>query len=274
MIESEGAVEPHDAAAYFGREAQFAREALGMSQVALATELHYQQPYVSKVERGAQFASEEYAAGLDRLCRTPGVYVRLRARLSEHGHPGWFVPYVKLEASARAISEYSSAVVVGLLQTADYATAIFRAALPREDDTQTKGRVAARLRRQEILERKAPPLLWAILHESALRTVVGSRAIMRAQLEYLIHKSQGPHVAVQVLPFDSGAPASSIPFILLTQADGNNVVWSESRGQGHMNDSTAVVTYAQDTYERMRAQALSPDKSRDLISQVMEEHAR
>ncbi|MFD8969265.1 Scr1 family TA system antitoxin-like transcriptional regulator [Streptomyces sp. NPDC059568] len=274
MIEAEGADEPQDAAAYFGREAMFAREALGLSQVALATELHYQQPYVSKVERGAQFASEEYAAGLDRLCRTPGVYARLRERLSKRGHPGWFIPYLNLEKAATRVEDYSNAFVMGMLQTAEYAEATFRAVHPRETDDQIKARVEARLRRYEVMRREAPPLLWVILHEAVLRTVVGSPAVMVAQLDHLISEAASPHITLQVLRYKAGAPASSLPFTLLTPDDGATVLYSETRDQGHVIDSAAAVGSAQATYERLRAAARSPEKSVSLFREIAEEHTR
>ncbi|MCQ9706382.1 MULTISPECIES: helix-turn-helix transcriptional regulator [Streptomyces] len=52
------------------------REALELSQAQFADKLHYKQAQVSKVESGAAFASEDFAAGLDRVAGTPGVYAR------------------------------------------------------------------------------------------------------------------------------------------------------------------------------------------------------
>ncbi|MEU7266102.1 helix-turn-helix transcriptional regulator [Streptomyces albidoflavus] len=48
------------------------REALELSQAQFADKLHYKQAQVSKVESGAAFASEDFAAGLDRVAGTPG----------------------------------------------------------------------------------------------------------------------------------------------------------------------------------------------------------
>lgn len=266
--------EPEDGAAYFGQEVKYAREHAGMTQQSLADKVHYKRPYVTKVEGGTLLASEQFAAVCDDIFRTPGYFTRLRRRISERGHPGWFVPYLKLEREASAVIDYSNAFIMGMLQTPQYAEATFRATHPRESDEQIWGRVEARLRRRDVMERESPPLLWVILHEAALRTVVGGRSVMAGQLEHLVAEAASPHVTIQVLTYEAGAPASSLPFILLTQGDGATVLYSETRDMGHVSDSVEAVASAQATYDRLRAAALSPDDSLALIHKIAEEHAR
>ncbi|WP_055497623.1 helix-turn-helix domain-containing protein [Streptomyces albus] len=265
--------EPSNGAAYFGEEVKALREALGLSQGKFADRLHYQQAQVSKVENGTVLASEAFAEAMDRVAGTPGTYARLRAKLSKQGHPEWFIPYVELEKTAAKVEDYSNAFVVGALQTAEYAEAVFRAAHPRETDAQIKHRVELRLRRHEVLDHVSPPLLWVILHEAVLRVVVGSSAVMAGQLEHLLRMAADPHVCLQVLQFTAGAPASGLPFTLLMQADGTTVLYSETTGQGHVNDSTTAVRGWTATYERLRAAAESEARSLRLIHSIMEEHA-
>lgn len=271
--EADQAQGPANGAAYFGNEVKALREALGLSQEKFAERLHYQQAQVSKVENGTVLASEAFAEALDRVAGTPGTYARLRAKLSKQGHPEWFIPYVELERTAAKVEDYSNAFVMGALQTAEYAEAVYRAAHPRESDAQIERRVELRLRRQEVLARDAPPLLWVILHESVLRTVVGSSAVMVGELEHLLRMAANPHVSLQVLRFTAGAPASGLAFTLLTQADGTTVLYSETAGQGHVNDSTTAVREWTATYERLRAWAESEARSLSLIHSIMEEHA-
>ncbi|SFC55487.1 helix-turn-helix domain-containing protein [Streptomyces aidingensis] len=273
MSEADEAQEPVNGAAYFGEEAKALRESLGLSQPKFAERLHYQQAQVSKVENGTVLASEAFATAMDRVAGTPGVYVRLRAKLSKQGHPEWFIPYVELEKTAAKVEDYSNAFVMGALQTPEYAEAVYRAAHPRETDAQIKRRVELRLRRKEILERDNPPLLWVILHESVLRAEVGSPAVMVGQLEHLLTMAASPHVSLQVLRFKAGAPAAGLPFTLLTQDDGATVLYSETTGQGHVNDSATAVRDWTATYERLRASAESEARSLRLIHSIMKEHA-
>ncbi|MFJ2440734.1 MULTISPECIES: Scr1 family TA system antitoxin-like transcriptional regulator [unclassified Streptomyces] len=268
-LESE---EPQDGAAYFGQEVRYARAFAGMTQQELADASHYKRPYVTKVEGGTLLASVKFAEACDRVFNTPGVFARLRRRVSERGHPGWFIPYIKLEREATSVADYSTTFIMGMFQTAAYAEAVFRAMHPRADDGRIEGWVEARLRRREVMEREKPPLLWVILHEGALRTVVGSGSTMAGQLDHLTAQTESPHIMIQVLPFRAGAPASHLPFNLLTQGDGTVVMYSETLGQGRVTDSATIVSSAQASYERLRASALSPEDSSAFIRKIKKEY--
>ena len=51
-------------------------------------------------------------------------------------------------------------------------------------------RVAARLKRQEILARDQPAALWVIVDESVLRRPLGGRYVMREQVNRLIEAAR------------------------------------------------------------------------------------
>lgn len=202
-----------DGAAYFGQEVRFAREQRGMTQAQLAAETGYERPYVTRVESGKLLASEQFAEACDRIFGTPGFFARLRVRVSERGHPGWFIPYVNLERDATEILDYSPVVIPGIFQTREYATALFHQIHPREQAEAIKARVDPRLARREELRHGKPPLLWVVLNEAVLRTVIGSQAVMAAQLERLLAEAESPHVVIQVLPYTRGSlPTSSCSF--------------------------------------------------------------
>ncbi|WP_438294097.1 helix-turn-helix domain-containing protein [Streptomyces sp. HUAS TT7] len=270
---SEPRPEPTNGLEWFGREVEEALRHKGALQRDLAEATGYKEPYVSKVKNGQALASPQFADGCDRFFNTSGYFARLLIRVSQYGHPEWFIPYVDLEKSAAKVEDFSTSFVMGALQTQEYAEAVFRAAHPRETDEQIKHRAQLRLRRAEILEREAPPLLWVILNEAVLRTEVGSPAVIAGQLQHLLTMATSPHVSLQVLPFKAGAAASGLPFTLLTQPDGATVLYSETTGQGHVNDSTQAVRDWTATYERLRASAESEARSLRLIHSIMEEHA-
>ncbi len=265
--------QPANGLEWFGRELAAALLHRGASQRQLADFTGYKEPYVSKAKNGKAMPSPAFAEGCDRFFNTSGSFSRLLAWISEGGHPGWFIPYINLEKQARRIEDYSNALIMGMLQTSEYAAATFRATHPRETEEQIKLRVEARLARRDVMTRDAPPMLWVILHESVLRTRVGGRAVMAAQLRSLASDAGNPHITVQVLPFTAGAPASSLPFTLLTPDDGATVLYSEARGQGHVSDSAAVVDDARTAYEHLRASARGPEESLALIRDISEEYA-
>ncbi len=217
--------------------------------------------------------SEKFAAGCDHAFGTGKLFADLLRRIDEGDHPSWFVPYLNLERKASRILAYSASVVLGLLQTEDYARAIFQAYFSREEAEVIEAKVAARLRRRELFNRDAPPLLWIILDEACLRTVVGGAEVMAGQLEYLLEAAASPHLSLQVMPFSAGAPAASTkPFIVLRFTDSPTVLYTETRVGARMHDSEQTVDAALDDYDLLRAHALAPDQSLALIKKLLKEH--
>lgn len=245
----------------------------GLSQREVGAPSNYGQQYVAKVEAGERMASPEFAKGCDELFGTPGMFVRLRERCAQRsGYPDWFEPYISAERRARTILDYSSNLIMGMLQTEAYANAVFRKVNPREDDEQICVRVDGRVRRRKVLEGDDPPLLWVVLDESCLRRMVGSAAVMTEQLAHLIKSAESPDITVQVLPYGSGAPASHMAFVVLKfRADEPDILYLENPVSGQVIDSPGTVADAHVTYDRLRADALSPDVSLDVIRAVMKE---
>ncbi|MFH8349376.1 helix-turn-helix domain-containing protein [Streptomyces sp. NPDC018045] len=265
--------EPRNGLEWFGRELEEALRHHGATQQELADATGYKAPYVTKVKQGKALASLHFAEGCDRFFNTSGYFARMRTRISQHGHPEWFVPYLLMEEKAAQVLDFSPFLVMGVLQTFAYAEALYRAANPRYSDDVIKEKVTWRLQRRDILERPDPPLLWVVLDESCLRREVGGRTVMRGQMEHLSQVSEMPNVTVQVLPFDSGAPPAAEPFTLLTFDDGSApVLYSEAQGLGRVIDSASVVATGMSRFERLRADALSPEKSLRALREAIKEY--
>jgi len=99
-------------------------------------------------------------------------------------------------------------IIHGLLQTAEYARALFLGAQSDLSDDALEQMVAARTGRQVILDRPEPPNLLVVLDEAVLHRLVGSPKIMHEQLIHLAAVSSRSHVSVQVIPAAVGAHAA------------------------------------------------------------------
>lgn len=259
----------------FGRDVKDVRLARKLTQKNLGRAAGYSEAYVSRVEAGKLLPrpSEKFAKGCDIAFGTGSLFAGLLHRIDEGDHPSWFVPYLTLERKAARILFYSVPLVEGMLQTEDYARAMFRAYFSREEADVIEAKVAARLRRREVFERDDPPDLWIILHEACLRTVVGGAEVMAGQLEYLLTAAASPQINLQVLPFSAGAPIGSpMLFTLLRFTDSPPVLYTETRVGGRMHDSAKVVAAAEDDYDLLRAHALPPDRSLGLIKDLLKEY--
>jgi hypothetical protein len=128
--------------------------------------------------------------------------------IREARQPGWWKQYgisdhvfVALETGTTRISNYELIFIPGILQTADYAQALFTSSRNARSDDWIANRLAVRFTRQERLTDEEHPLhLDAIVHECALRQPVGHPGIMRNQLQHLALIKRAASVALRVLP--------------------------------------------------------------------------
>jgi transcriptional regulator with XRE-family HTH domain len=236
---------------------------------------------ISRLETGQRSAS---ARDIRDLCELYGVTdATVRRHLEDLAREGrkqawWqgydlpYATYVGLEAEAASISDFEPGVVPGLLQTPAYSRAVHEGALPRLSQPAIDQRVEERRRRQAILTRQdpPPPRLHAILDESVLRRVVGSPAVMAAQLAQLIAACELPNVTVQVLGYGAGAhPALDSTFILLHFAPPvPAVVYVEGLlGQKYLDQPSDVERYER-VFERLQELALGQQASLGLMAGI------
>ncbi|MGC4891685.1 DUF5753 domain-containing protein [Micromonospora sp. DT227] len=183
--------------------------------------------------------------------------------------------YVGFEAEATSISSFESLYVPGLLQTEEYVRAIVRAGRGTADQDETDRVVAARLARKALLSRDLPPSLWVVLDEAVLRRVVGGPAVMRAQLARLVEACEMPTVEIQVLPFTAGAHAAmGGAFTLLSYDDpvlDPAVVYLSNDTSTLLLEEARQVARYRLMFDHLRAKALDPDRSADLLSRAAAE---
>ena len=182
--------------------------------------------------------------------------------------PTGFGIYVGLEAEAAGLRSFEGEVVQGLFQTPDYARAILREVQVRDTDEQVERLVDLRMKRQEVLDRNPPLDVWMILDEAVVRRTIGGPEVMRDQLARLVEASKKPNVTLQVLPFSSGSHAGLRgPFSILEfpeRAD-PDVAYVESVAGIIYLEKEREVRTAAEAFDRLRAAALSPGQSTDLI---------
>lgn len=183
----------------------------------------------------------------------------------------YFATYVGLEQAASSLFYYQSTIVPGLLQTADYAQAMYEASLPSEfTPERVSEHIDVRLRRQQVLTRDPPLRLWAVFDEAVLHRVVGGPAVMGAQLRHLVELGRGPNVTLQVVPYSVGAhPAMDNTFTILEFQDvAPTVVYVEGlMGFLYIEREHEVTRYSE-VFEHLRNIALPPKETIDLISEL------
>jgi len=184
--------------------------------------------------------------------------------------------YTALETEAVRVRSFEVAWVHGLLQAPEYTHAVLEALLSERTDSEVDRLVELRLRRQEALTQRTPPLqLELVLDESVLSRVVGSPEVMAAQLRYLRERSTLPNVTVRVLPFSVGLHrAHAGPFQILEFPDqvGADVVFIEGPA-GDTYENQSDVDLYKDVLADVADRALDPDATREIVHRYELQHA-
>ncbi len=188
--------------------------------------------------------------------------------------PDAYTTYISFEAEAQSVRNYESLFVPGLLQSEGYAQAVIQGVLPTATSKQVDQRVQARMERQAVFDKEDPLKLWAILDEASLRRAVGGTKVMKDQLERLLQLSEQSHVTLQVIPFKAGAhPGMPGSFVLIDFPDpaDPSLVYIDSMGGDLFLEAEVDVRRYEQSFDHLRAMALSPGASANLVSDVMQD---
>jgi Domain of unknown function (DUF5753) len=131
--------------------------------------------------------------------------------------------------------------------------------------------VTARMERQVILRRENPPLVWYVIDEAVLRRLVGGRAVMGAQIDRMIEASGTPGIVIQVLPFTADHAGTDGPISMFEFADAPSVCYTECYSGGRIVEAHAEVVELTTVMSLLRASALPPRESLELIRQIRRE---
>jgi hypothetical protein len=263
------------------------REAQGVSREDAGWEIRASESKISRMELGRVGFKErdiadllvlygvddqeerERLLALAREANTPGWWHRYGDVL-----PGWFQSYLGLEAAAALIRSYEVQFVPGLLQTEDYARAVVLLGHGRARAEEIERRVALRIRRQDILNRANPPLLWAVIDEAVLRRPIGAPAVMQAQIEALIDATARPNVRLQVMPFRAGGhSAAGGAFSILRFPDQElpDVVYIEQLTSALYLDKRDDVEHYLDAMERLCVEADPPHRTAETLRRILKD---
>ncbi len=178
--------------------------------------------------------------------------------------PGWFEPYLGLEASASLLRAFDLQFVNGLFQTEAYARAVTAIGLRGGTAAEIDRRVKVRMKRQELLTAADAPRVWSIVDEAALRRPVGGPEVMRQQLHRLAELAQLPAITMQVVPFGVGghdAAGGSFTVLRFAEADVPDIVYIEQLTGAQYLDKPADADHYLDVINRLSATSLSPARS-------------
>ncbi|MFF5566117.1 helix-turn-helix domain-containing protein [Streptomyces sp. NPDC012623] len=260
--------------AMLGAELRHQRLQANLSQGELGRPLFVSASFIGQLESGTRRMQPEYAMYFDDTFKTNGFFLRNCEALKKSKYPDHFAEAAEAEAIATVIRQYAPLLIPGLLQTAAYAKAVFRAGLPLISEEAIDELVATRLERGKLLADPTRSVVWTVLDEAVLRRPVGGPAVMAEALHHITTLIRKRRIIVQVLPFDEGAHAALEGALkLMGFDDAPPLAYLEGLGSGQLLDDPASVAQYELSYDLLGASALSPNSSLALIESVAEDYA-
>lgn len=240
---------------------------------------------LSNMESGIRpFSAERIRTLACNYACTDGAYVEALAAMADGKDRGWWEQYrgtlpaglldiAELEWHAARVRTSQVMHMPGLLQTEDYARAVFAAALPALSRLEVELRVAHRMERRRVFDRPKPLPYIAYVHEVALRMPYGGAKATREQLRHLAGQSERDTVAVRVIPTSVGDFPGAGHALLY--AEGSvpqlDTVQLDSAHGPEFTGAEAQLTKYRAHLDWMDDASLPPAASRDLVLGIARE---
>lgn len=254
----------------FGRQLKRFRLRAGLERTEFGSRTGYSASTIAAFEQGRRVPSPRFIDVADGLLDAGGVLQEMKEEVARAQYPAFFRDAARLEAEAVELWVYGTLAIPGLLQTEEYMQAVFEMWRPLLDEVTVQQRVAARLARQQVFQRKPPPLVSFVIDESVLRRPLGGAAVMRGQLEQLLLVGTYRNVEIQIMPLDREDNAGvDGPFVVLHRDGADQVAYLEAQGRSTIVSERTEVRGIVSRYGIIRAQALTPRESMAFIAKSL-----
>ncbi|WP_405840737.1 helix-turn-helix domain-containing protein [Streptomyces sp. NBC_01518] len=268
-----------------GAELRKLREATGMKAREAAALLGADGVQMSQIESGVAGVSAErvrrlaahYACTDEALIealvtmatdRTRGWWEEYRGVL-----PPVFLDMAEVEHHATFLREVVITHVPGLLQTPEYARAVYTYMVPGLPETELVPRVEHRMTRRTVIEGENPTPYETLIHELALRIRVADRQTSRAQLRRILDQIEQGHATVRVIPTDQDGFAGAGASMMYTGGPVPRLdtgLRDAPTGTAFI-DAEPQLAQLRTLFRKVEKAALDPVTSRDFIHRLTKE---
>jgi transcriptional regulator with XRE-family HTH domain len=269
-----------------GAELRRVREAARYTGTELARKLGWSPSKVSRMETGDRTTTDVEVAAFGAFCGAVGNERHRLLFLAQKGDDNHWLhvrgesiadelrSVIALETTAQIIIYYEPIVIPGLVQTEDYARALFHeAGMVRAEDIESRVRV--RMERQRRMRRRRNVEVTFFVHENALRMPVGSDRIMHEQMLHLLLACAAPPYVVRVMRASAGArTGAGGPFIWTAHKHHNPVICVEHLTTSLFLEERDEVLAYRHRIDRLREVALDEGQSREFLASLASEYDR
>ncbi|MFJ6794203.1 helix-turn-helix domain-containing protein [Streptomyces sp. NPDC091268] len=250
------------------------RRQTGFTQASLAEHLHTDPETIASMEQGRRLLQPRMAAILDELFDTRGALTAALAKVPKRErYPAFAIDFIDHERDAESLLSYENHVVPGLLQTPEYAAAVFGCLYPPLTAEETEAHTLARLARQSLFDRKPwPPMMHFILEQGILDRPLGGEQVLQHQIRHLREMAELPFLGLQIIPKNRTTHAGLAgPMVLLETDEHDQLAYLETQAVAFLLDDPDEVHPLHLKYGMLRSQALSMEDSKRLLDDLLGE---
>jgi transcriptional regulator with XRE-family HTH domain len=261
------------------------RQGLGWPAYRLAERLDWTPSHISRSEAGKRKVTDVDAGYYLGMCGVPNGVVQevleivnepddYRLQLHQGRLPDELRSLIFLESTAKEIFTVEPIYIPGLLQTADYARALFEEG-GLLDPSLIDGRVLARTSRQAVLDNPKPPKCVFYMHENALRMQVGSLQTMTEQLLHLLFLGDRTHCAIRVIPRSAGSRGMTMgSFHIFRYKEDPPVVYVQHETTSEFLENDYEMDIYRGLVNRVATVALDGAQSREFLAKLASDYER
>ncbi|WP_333754819.1 helix-turn-helix domain-containing protein [Streptomyces sp. IBSBF 3352] len=256
----------------FGRQLKRFRVRAGMERPEFGSLTGYSVSTIAAYEQGRRVPPPRFIDQADEVLDAGGVLQEMKEEVARAQYPAFFRDAARLETEAVELHVYANQAMPGLLQTEEYARAVFGMWRPLLDEETIAHRVTARLARQDIFARRPMPTISFVIEEATLRRPLGGASVLRGQLEQVLLVGQQRNVELQVMPTQRQEHASlGGPFTLIETREGRRIAYVEAHKESRLYTERSSVREFEEQYGILRAQGLTPRESLAFVEKLLGE---
>ncbi|RJO73566.1 XRE family transcriptional regulator [Nocardia panacis] len=260
------------------------RQDLDIKQQAAGAAIYASASKISRLETGLTSITETDARNLLRLYHVPeseqAQYLTwVRQVNAIRGFTEEDSPESGLDAlldfgSVATLRRYEHRCVPDILQTEQYACAASELTKHLGRPGEVEQAHTLRLERRAAVLGAAPPTVWLMIEDSALRRRIGGTAVWRAQIAELIDLTRLRHIIIQIIPDDAHVPAfcaNSFTILRFRDPDMPDVVCLHQLTGTHYLSTTTLLPQFQYLANHISTLAPTPTHSRTLLESLLRE---
>lgn len=268
-----------------GASLRHLRESRDVNGIEMAARMRWTSTMLSRTESGKRVMTEIDVATYTGLCGVAGEEQEELLALAREPEDYRIKPHVGqlpdelrtlmfFESTACVIEDYEPIFIPGLIQTEDYARAIFYEH-GHNDATVVEAGVRNRMSRHDVLTRYQPAQCTFLVHENALRMTVGGPQVMLEQLLHILFICDRPQCSIRVIPTSTGARGMAPgAFQIFGYPDDPPVVYLDHQTTAEFLENGRDLLAYRSLLNRLATVALDEAQSRSMIAWAASELER